>query len=273
MLPLVVAIDGVGVRGPGLASWLASRATLAGACPYRPAPLHATAASLPLPANEARRLTATVRLALEAAFQALPCRGEPRTAIFACSSGNAEALSAIMAHLTLPSPTQFIQSVHGAALGYWSIATGDRSGGVSLAAGADSFSAGLLEACCQVAVEEKPALLVAYDVAFPPTLGGDGAMPPFAVALGLQPQAVEGLGRLTLTPLSPAQAAPPTTLADPALEALRRQNPAARSLPLLLALAQEEATTTVLTAPQGAGVTLHYCPHPRPDKSPSYDHR
>ncbi len=65
-----VFVESAGVLAPGLAGWAASREVLAGERPYVAEPIPATIATL-LPANERRRTTATVKLALQVAQEAL----------------------------------------------------------------------------------------------------------------------------------------------------------------------------------------------------------
>jgi len=65
---------------------------------------------------------------------------------------------------TLISPTRFHNSVHNAAAGYWTIATGCREASTALSAFDASFGAGLLEAAVQSAADARPVLLVAFDV-------------------------------------------------------------------------------------------------------------
>jgi hypothetical protein len=88
-------------------------------------------------------------------------------------------------------------------------------------------------------------LLIAYDAAAPEPLNtARPILGTCAVALVLRPARNAG-ATATLT-LAPAPGAPETTLADPALERLRAGNPAARSLPLLHALATRTAGDIVL---------------------------
>ena len=87
------------------------------------------------------------------------------------------------------SPTRFHNSVHNAAAGYWSIATGATAAANALCAHDASFGAGLLEALCQVAVEERCVLLIAYDASYPEPLRSAGRFPTLCgVALLLAPR-------------------------------------------------------------------------------------
>jgi hypothetical protein len=53
------------------------------------------------------------------------------------------------------SPTLFHNSVHNTPAGYFSIATGIQTASVSLSAGDNTFSAGLIEALTQVLIEKN----------------------------------------------------------------------------------------------------------------------
>ena len=135
----------------------------------------------------------------------------------------------------LISPTRFHNSVHNAPSGYWGIATGSRAPCTSLCAFDWSFAAGLIEAATQVNTDHESVLLIAYDLPYPePLRGARPTRYPFASAL---------LITRRRTPRSAAAceigsgAGAPSPMQDSNLEQLRRDNPAARSLPLLAALA------------------------------------
>ncbi|HYE37031.1 beta-ketoacyl synthase chain length factor [Methylocaldum sp.] len=241
-----VFIDGIGIIGPGLPSWNESHEILAGRQPYAGGELPRLNANR-LPAAERRRSTAVTRLAIDVAEQALPpdvSAGDVAT-VFTSSGGEVEIIHRIFEELAtaerLISPTQFHNSVHNAASGYWSIATGSRQASTSLSCFDDSFAMGLLETASQAFVEHTRALLVAYD--FPPLQPIFRARPllaPFAVSLLLAPEQSEhSLAELTIG-FDPADIGDPGRMEDAGLEALRAGNPAARSLPLLAALARSK---------------------------------
>jgi len=239
---LAARIAGIGLVGPGLAGWGAARETLAGRAPYAPAPTRLTAPEA-LPATERRRAGKCVKLALATGLEAVAAAGVAPAglaAIFASSSGDGENCHAICETLTsddrLISPTRFHNSVHNAAAGYWSIATGATTSVDCLGAYDASFGAGLLEAMTRLAVEPgAPVVLVAYDAPYPEPLNGARPIPDaFGVAFVLE--AANGAGPsialgFTRDPAQPA--------ADAGLEALRRAIPAARALPLLELLARD----------------------------------
>lgn len=124
-----------------------------------------------LPPNERRRAPDTVAVALEVAQAACLNAGRDPAqlpTVFASTYGDL-AITDYMcstlarAPLTL-SPTRFHNSVHNAAAGYWSIATGSRQPYCALGAGRYTFAAGLFAAALQVCADGIDVLLVAYDI-------------------------------------------------------------------------------------------------------------
>jgi hypothetical protein len=240
-----VFVDGVGVLGPGLDGWPGARAVLRGEARYAMTEMKPPTADL-LPAAERRRCGRPVRLALHVGLEAVRLSGAriaTLPTVFTSSSGDGEVTHHLCTALARPehdvSPTRFHNSVHNAPAGYWSIATESREPSTSLCAFHGSFAAGLLEAGLQAAAEARYVLLVAYDSPYPPPLDVVHPMiAPFAAAFVLAPaRGARSLGSLAI---ELAGAAPETPLADEALERLRRGVAAARSLPLLAALARGE---------------------------------
>ncbi|HEX4510622.1 MAG TPA: beta-ketoacyl synthase chain length factor [Burkholderiaceae bacterium] len=241
---LEVDILGIGLIGPGLVDWPAGRALLRdprawqGACTVVPAPAR-------LPANERRRAGAIVRLGIALADQACADAGPDVDAgtlatVFSASSGDGQNCHALCEALATPervvSPTRFTNSVHNATGGYWHIATASRAASTSLCAYDATFAAGLLEAASQCVAGAQPVLFVSADTPYPEPLNALRPLPDaFGVAFVLAPggkaAAVQANLRITLGRGDPGR------LATPAFEALRRAIPAARSLPLLEALA------------------------------------
>ena len=261
-------IDGVGLLAPGLPGWRAARPALAGEARYEPGEMPRPTAEI-LPPAERRRCGDLVKLALHVGAEALApsgARTEDLATVFTCATGNGEVLHQICETLAGSardvSPTRFHNSVHNAAAGYWSIATGARGPSTSLCAHQGSFAAGLVEAAVQARAENRPVLLVAYDLPPPPPLAA--VVPcalPCGLALLLAP--APGAASLAAIELDLAGEGTETALADPALERLRTGNAAARGLPILVALASGRAAHATLewlpdlwlavsTAPQGA---------------------
>jgi hypothetical protein len=250
-----VYLEGVGLFGPGLESWEASRDVLAGRTPYCPTRPGLPAATL-LPANERRRAPKIVRIALATGAEALAAAGRDPAlvpAVFASSGGDGDTIHEIMSALASPSPelspTRFHNSVHNAAAGYWSIATGSKAPSTSLCCHDGSFAAGLLEAAVQAIAGGEAVVLITYDVPYPSPLDEARHIGhAFGVALVLSPTVTPAsFVRLDLE-LTKDQS--PSQNAEPSLEELRRATPGARCLPLLAALAGNST----------AAVTLEYLP-------------
>ena len=259
-------VEGIGLVGPGLNGWQASRPALAGEQPYQAAPT-AVAASPLLPAVERRRAGMPVRLALAAGIEAIENSGLDAAAlptVFASSGGDCDNVHAICESLAAPerqvSPTRFHNSVHNAAAGYWSIATQCRAVSTSLCAYDASFGAGLLEAASQAALDRQAVVLVAYDHPYPaPLSAARDIKASFGVALVLAPEA----GRKSLGALEiefEAGLASTTRMEDAGLEALRSGVPAARCLPLLSDLARGARGEVVLELPAGAHLRVELTP-------------
>jgi hypothetical protein len=235
-------LNGIGLLAPGLVGWQDSLSVLSGRAAYQPVPLPALSPTL-LPANERRRTTALIRLALQAASEAVANANATASdgwPLFASSGGDMAIIDCLCRALWTPeravSPTDFHNSVHNAPAGYWAIATGCQHPSLSLSAYDASFSAGLLEAWSICASEAVDVLLVAYDYPAPDPLAGKRPLiASFAVALRLSRQ--RGPHCLARLHAALSDSADPDRLGDPALEQLRQGNPAARSLPLLQRLA------------------------------------
>jgi len=247
---IAVHLDAVGLAGPGLASWRDGVKVLADERAYRPGECPHCASKL-LPANERRRVSSTVRLALKVAEEAMmhsSLAKEKVCSVFATCDGDTEVIDKICVALTQPerpvSPTQFHNSVHNAAAGYWAIAARSPMPSTTVSAYHASFVAGLLEACAQLEVEARSVLLVVYDHPAPAPLAVCvGAHPPFAVAMVLSPDATAQSTPLHIETVSRQ---PVLGMQCEALEQLRVNNPAAAGLPLLRALAAGGASRVIL---------------------------
>ncbi|HYC38005.1 MAG TPA: beta-ketoacyl synthase chain length factor [Usitatibacter sp.] len=243
-MSLALRIEGVGLVGPGLASWEAAREVLAGRAAYEPAKTVIPAPEA-LPTVERRRAGRCVRMAIAvglAATSAARRSAKALAAIFASSGADGENLHAICEALAsddrLISPTRFHNSVNNAPAGYWGIATGSMLPSDCIAAYDGTFAAGLLEAAGRLAAEpNQPLMLAAYDGPYPEPLNATRPMSDcFGVAFVLA--AGEGAGpRLSLE----TSREPVTPMQDARLEPVRLGCPAARCLPLLALLASEVA--------------------------------
>jgi len=244
-----VWIEAVELLGPGLPNWDAARPVLAGEADYVPSPVE-----LPPPARlspaERRRAIPSVRLALAVGHAATGRSGRDPAAmpaVFASSGADGETIDTILSALAAParevSPTRFHNSVHNAPSGYWSLAANSRQPVTSLAGYDGSFAAGLLEAGVQAVCGGTAVLLVAYDLPYPEPLARlRPIVASFGVALILSPTRTDrALARLALA--TGCDRSRVDGCDDPGLEALRLDNPAARSLPLLAAVAARRTSS------------------------------
>ena len=249
-MTLVAYIEGIGLLGPGLNGWPNGQAVLRGQQPYQTQKTVLLAPAL-LPAAERRRSSAIIKLTLAVGVEAIAAAGLDAAGlptVFASSGGDGETCHAICEVLASAdrriSPTRFHNSVHNAAAGYWSIATGAMTSSSVLGAFDGSFGSGLLEAVTQVVADNTRSVLLACDTNYPEPL--NGARPigdAMGIALVLAPQpGVKAMAKITVN-LTDAAA---DTFDDATLESLRLSIPAARGLPLLRSIARDETKLIVL---------------------------
>lgn len=211
-----------------------------------------------LGATERRRTGPVVRLALAVAEDAVRGSGlEPGglRSVFGSSNGDGVVVGRILEDLAragpgekVVSPTQFHNSVHNAAAGYWSIGHGSREPATCLGAHDATWAASLLKAGVEMAAEGEAVLLCVYDHPLPAPLAAlRPTADPFGAGFVLGPAGGEGVGfRLGFVAgVGRAVGLPP------AFEGVRAGNPAAQCLPLLVALARGEAAGLVF--PYGDG--------------------
>jgi hypothetical protein len=192
-----IAIEAVGILAPGFPDWDGARAVLAGREPFRAAPL-ASCAPASLSPVERRRSTATVRLAMAAAEQALrrtPLAPGDMALVFASPEAAGvvtHELCEVLAGSREVSPTQFHNSVHNAPSGYYSIAMSAKLGATSLCRGRWTFAAGLLGAAAQALCDDLPVLYVCYDSPLPAPLSEEmPVVEATVIALVIAPRAAE----------------------------------------------------------------------------------
>lgn len=250
MAKLTAYIEGIGLIGPGLAGWDSSKAVLSGQQLYRPQKTIIPVPEL-LPAAERRRSSDITRLSLAVMLEAISAaKLDPKTlpSVFTSSSGDGHNCHAINETLASDdrdiSPTRFHNSVHNAAAGYCSIATGAMTPSSVLCAHDASFGAGLLEAMTQVAVDNTRCVLVAGDTGYPEPMNSVRPIyDAMGTALVLAPQpSSQSMAKIELAITSEDA----MRLQDTVLEALRLSVPAARSLPLLHLLAKNQPAKAVL---------------------------
>lgn len=255
-----VWVEAVGITAPGLANWQAAREVLRGESAYAAADMPLPAPQL-LPPNERRRATPTVRVAFQAAEDAIRASSLDPAAlasVFASSDADLNIIHRISSALTqtprFVSPTDFHNSVHNAAAGYWSIAVGARAPSTTLSAYDFSFAAGLEEASALVLADGFDTLLVAFDLPPPQPLFEKR---PIACIAGVsliltKARRPESLASLRCSHVHEAS----TTMAVPQLEELRHGNPALAALPLLELLALGRSGRVVLPRGSNAGLAV-----------------
>ena len=240
MSPLRIHIEGIGLWSKHLGHYAALQSLLAGDTPEPPL---SKPAATTLPPNERRRAPESVLLAVEVAGQAVAMSGRAPASlacVFSSSHGDQEITDYMCATLasapTELSPIRFHNSVHNAAVGYWTIATGCHAPSTALAAQRASFGASLLEAASQVLAEQRPVLLVCSDTASSgPLLEVTGCTQSFGCALVLAPES--SATTMASLRLSLTTSRVISSLAEP-LAHWRESNASAGALPLLALLAE-----------------------------------
>ena len=163
-------LHAAGVLAPGLVSLADLRAACRSGQPPAPAALVLPSPAM-LPANERRRASTVVRLALaciEQALQTSPFPAETLRSVFATDEGTGEVCQQMLESLVgtgQVSPLLFTNSVHNAPSGYFSIALRNRQSATVVSLGLESFASGLLCAVSEAAVLHQPVLLACYDPA------------------------------------------------------------------------------------------------------------
>ena len=242
MSALALRVAGIGLWGPGLSGWPASVPALRSEMAVDLSTLQKPAPPL-LPPAERRRAPETVLLAAQAAAEACAAAGlapDALPAVFGSAQGDiaiTDYMCETLANAPLElSPTKFHNSVHNAAVGYWTIATGCRAASTALSAWAETVGASLLEAALQAHEAQAPVLLCVYDSAAVGPMAESihhACGYAFALVLDIDVPGVPG-PRLVVAPADAAAATEPATAWG---RDLRERNSSAASLPLLEALA------------------------------------
>ena len=164
-------IEGPAFWAPTLPGWDVARAAFRGEGAAVDPPVKRPAPQVLAPA-ERRRAPDTVALALEVAAAAVAGAGRNAVdlpCVFVSAHGdlsiNDYMCTTLATDPSVLSPTKFHNSVHNAAVGYWTIGTGCMAASNSIAAYESSFAAGLLEAATQCAADGEAVLLAGYDIA------------------------------------------------------------------------------------------------------------
>ncbi len=205
-----------------------------------------------LPANERRRTTPVIKLALEGAQGLLRDYDDLSSisTVFASSDGDFEIIDKMCTSLAqdekMISPTLFHNSVFNAPAGYWSIASLMSGPSTSLSAGDATFMCGLQEAVSQVEVDGGTVLFVAYDYPAPEMLRKCRHFDyPLAIAMRLGEKAEhKSLGNLTLKGVDLDNNI--SKCRNVSLEPLRNSQPIGSGLPLVEALTRKARMQVIM---------------------------
>jgi len=128
-----------------------------------------------------RRMSSATRLALAAGERAcadanIDVSSVP--SVFASVAGEIKVTDTLCRNIATRdfplSPTQFHNSVHNTAAGYWSMVTKNRHAAQALGAGEDTWVMGLLDCYCQLQMTTDKVLLICYEETVPePLLMGE----------------------------------------------------------------------------------------------------
>ena len=251
-----VFVDGIAFWAPRLPCWELAAQVFRDEALAPDEPARRPAPAL-LPPTERRRAPDTVAVSLEVAAKACEAASlDPATtpSVFASTHGDL-AISDYMCETlasnpALTSPTRFHNSVHNAAAGYWTIATGCLAPYTAVTAYTFTFGTGLLESIVQATAGDTPVLYVAYDIA---ARGPMATMAPsdglLGVGLTIAPRPVTARSfRLSwqICPGAPTDVTP-ARQADLGLVA---GNAMAPCIPLLAALAQGRGQVALGLGPE-----------------------
>lgn len=269
---LAIRVEGIGVWADGIADWATLRSILADETDMQPSasPTSQRPPATVLASGERRRAPGSVLLALEAAGQAVRMSGRRAadlTSVFACTHGDAPIMDYMCRTLAESprelSPTRFHNSVHNAAAGYWTIATGCHAASSAVCAWNSSFGAGLLEAVTLALADDQPVLLTACDVPGNGPLGEQIASTSrFACAMVLVPARTAAACAQLQLQLTPSAGS--SSPQHACLEAIAASNVSGAAAPLLEALAAPSGQALRLEVAPGLGLkieTVEVSPH------------
>ncbi|WP_370980117.1 beta-ketoacyl synthase chain length factor [Agaribacterium sp. ZY112] len=240
-----IYINAIEVVSEGINNWPQAQAILLGKEDYNAGSIDKYKPNS-LPANERRRATNLVRLAFQVCEQIQEkSKLESPASVFASSGGDYQIIDQICRALSknerLISPTQFHNSVHNSAAGYWGIASHCQSASTSLSAFDYSFSSGLIESTGLLVAEHKQVLFVCYDSVPPVPLRTKRSInTAFACAFLLSREPSDDCIAQFNLGIENSDSLSHCKIKE--LEALRMDNPAAKCLPLLEACAQPNKT-------------------------------
>lgn len=141
-------IHAISFVAPGLPDWQHTRSVLRNESTYQAADISVYQPNL-LPPNERRRASPAVRMAFRIAEELtknITHRADELASVFSSSDGDLAIAHRICNALAEPSrlvsPTDFHNSVHNSAAGYWSIAANAKGPSTAISAFDHSFATG-----------------------------------------------------------------------------------------------------------------------------------
>ena len=247
---------------PGVDDWDAAQKIFQGQRTYKKNEAEQKYKPVSLERNEARRATSITRLAfrlVESIASDEEIDLSKIGSVFASSGGDYEIFHKTCEILTTDqkyiSPTDFHNSVHNAPSGYWSIASQSHLSSISVAGFDHTFSQALVEAIIHITVEQRPVLLVCYDIAPDyPIREQRKITSPFGVAMLLSEKSCKK--DLAEFSIHVEQVKKPTDLENKSFCDLLNENPIARSLPLLESIALNRTSRIALEGTPGVVVDV-----------------
>jgi hypothetical protein len=258
-----VFVEAVDLYTPGIPDWESMKLILRGLPIKRNTEEPSRYKPTTLPRNESRRATELIRLAFRLLERVKSCTEidiSQIPSVFASSGGDYDVIHKICSALVRQdksiSPIDFHNSVHNAASGYWSIATNNHYSSISLSAYENTFPVALVESSVYCTFENKPTLLVAYDIPAPEPLSQVcSTTVSFGTVLLLTPaQTPRSIASLEIEISQTIERDTPISCKE--IEGLPRKNPIARSLNLLEALTKDTDCTVVHAGNPGAKIRV-----------------
>lgn len=258
-------INGIGVMGPGIDSWQECASVLTGKTPYQYREYETPKPEI-MPRTILRRANAQIRLGVAVAEEAVRNAGvnaNECAQVFSSSEGDGKTEHDVCVGVSgeepFLSPILFHNSVHNAAAGNWAITAQNQKPSTSIDAYDASFANGLIEAACQVLIENEQVLLVCHDTRAPDILNDlRPILDSFGVACVLSARPLANcIAKLTfdIVPLDTE-----TSVDVVELEPLRASNPAARALSLLSLLANHREGSVHLSYGEYSGLNVEVTP-------------
>lgn len=237
-----IYIKKAGICAPGLENWTTAAPVLRGEHSYEYRELGDIKPDI-MPKSLMRRTTRHIRLAIEAAAQALPddmddC--DNLSCVFASSENDGETAHMMCEEVILEepgvSPMRFHNSVSNAAVGNLCISLKKQMPSTSISAYDQTLSMAIIETIGQLMQDERDVLLVVHDtLCEEPLFSLRPGVTDFSAALLCSNKPADDV--LITFDVSLGESRGVTKMEDLNLECIRDGNPVALALPLLEAVA------------------------------------